>query len=222
MVSGYVFSIPRFALSRSIISYAFEENRPSASFEFFSNPALWSSLHHAERCPFWDGGISFGFGQPYVRRSGWTLLQSLLSALKGHSEKQESLLPVLSQAVLRSAWVEPDLGVQQTMWRPLLLFLKGERAATARINQLALTFLKEFPQAWKIETQAEPESESDAEEEGEGEDATKHAKVKSIEQRPSVAYAEFLQFLQLGCGGSPIQGYPTIVIVLSTIPSEVR
>lgn len=37
----------------------------------------------------------------------------------------------------------------------------------------------------------------------------------------SVAYAEFLQFLELGCSGSPTQGYPTIVIILSTIPSSV-
>ncbi|KAK1235775.1 hypothetical protein PQX77_000989 [Marasmius sp. AFHP31] len=98
------------------------------------------------------------------------------------------------------------------MWQPLLLFLK------------------EFPQAWKIEAQAhddadaetESDDEGDDEEQDAGEDTTKPAiKDKPAEQRPSAAYTEFLQFLQLGCGGSPIQGYPTIVIVLSTIPSEI-
>lgn len=37
----------------------------------------------------------------------------------------------------------------------------------------------------------------------------------------SHAFAEFLQFLQLGCSGSPVQGYPTIVVILSTVPSSV-
>lgn len=35
------------------------------------------------------------------------------------------------------------------------------------------------------------------------------------------AYREFLEFLELGCGGSPLQGYPTIMIVISTLPSSV-
>lgn len=37
----------------------------------------------------------------------------------------------------------------------------------------------------------------------------------------SAAYAEFQSFLSLGCNGSPAQGYPTILVILSTIPSEV-
>jgi len=39
--------------------------------------------------------------------------------------------------------------------------------------------------------------------------------------KPSLAYQDFLQFLQLGCSGSPAEGYPTVVIALSTIPSSV-
>jgi len=39
--------------------------------------------------------------------------------------------------------------------------------------------------------------------------------------RPSLAYQDFLQFLQLGCSDSPVEGYPTVVITLSTIPSSV-
>jgi hypothetical protein len=35
------------------------------------------------------------------------------------------LLHVLSRAVLRSAWVEPDSLVRAAMWEPLLTFLKG-------------------------------------------------------------------------------------------------
>ena len=48
----------------------------------------------------------------------------------------------------------------------------------------------------------------------------------SLNNRESVAkslvYDKFLRFLELGCGGSPSQGYPTLVVILSTIPSEVR
>ena len=38
---------------------------------------------------------------------------------------------------------------------------------------------------------------------------------------PTLAYREFLQFLELGCSGSPLQGYPTVIIILSTIPPSV-
>jgi len=48
----------------------------------------------------------------------------------------------------------------------------------------------------------------------------------SLNNRESVAnslvYDKFLRFLELGCGGSPSQGYPTLVVILSTIPTEVR
>ena len=46
--------------------------------------------------------------------------------------------------------------------------------------------------------------------------------VSNEKKKASGAYQEFLQFLELGCSGSPIQGYPTVVIILSTIPPSVR
>lgn len=49
---------------------------------FYSNPVLWSILQSAESCP-WVDVESFGFGQPNVRKSGWALLQTLLSSQKG-------------------------------------------------------------------------------------------------------------------------------------------
>jgi E3 ubiquitin-protein ligase listerin len=58
---------------------------------------------------------------------------------------------------------------------------------------------------------------SEAESDGESQNATK---AITPQKRPSQAYLEFLQFLQLGCC-SPLQGYPTIVIIVSTIPSSV-
>lgn len=36
-----------------------------------------------------------------------------------------------------------------------------------------------------------------------------------------MAYDEFLDFLKLGCGGSPRQGYPAVLVIVSTVPNEV-
>lgn len=36
-----------------------------------------------------------------------------------------------------------------------------------------------------------------------------------------ISYVEFQSFLSLGCNGSPIEGYSTILVILSTIPPEV-
>ena len=39
----------------------------------------------------------------------------------------DPIVPVLSGAVLRSAWVELDSNVRAAMWQPLLVFLKGAK-----------------------------------------------------------------------------------------------
>ncbi|TFK41660.1 hypothetical protein BDQ12DRAFT_678315 [Crucibulum laeve] len=179
---------------------------------FLSNPVLWTALHHAESCP-WVEIENFGFSQPIVRKSAWGLVQTLLVSQK---TQLQTLVPALSPAILRSAWVEPDSTVQSVMWQPLL------------------TFLKEFPSSWEIERAQSLKKDEDADEDDEDEDEDededgeeKERQTKSKEPTaspstaPSLAYLEFLQFLQLGCSGSPLQGYPTVVIILSTIPSSI-
>ncbi|KAF8151620.1 hypothetical protein B0H34DRAFT_801324 [Crassisporium funariophilum] len=159
---------------------------PTLPEDFFSNPALWSSLNSSEICP-WVEMESFGFGQPNVRKAAWSLLQSLVTT---HKEAVRSLLPTLSTAVLRSAWMELDTMVQATLWQPLLVFLK------------------QYPQSWTLDM---------------GENDNEEDVAESEESRPnSRAYQEFLRFLQLGCSGSPQQGYPTVVLIVSTIPSSGR
>ncbi|KDR72553.1 hypothetical protein GALMADRAFT_752797 [Galerina marginata CBS 339.88] len=168
---------------------------------FYSNPALWTILQSSESCP-WVAVESFGFAQPNVRKAGWGLVQSLLVSQK---DNLEALVPTLSTAILRSAWLELDTNVQGVMWQPLL------------------TFLKQFPQSWTLDENKKDDdddgSESDAE--SDAEDAPRNGAPSSspAARQPSQAYQEFLQFLQLGCSGSPIQGYPTVVIIVSTIPS---
>ena len=82
-----------------------------------------------------------------MRKAAWGLVQTLLNTQKGplnqrisvtfsrliiifsflrlHSGQLGSIVPVLGFAILRSAWVELDPTVQEIMWQPLLVFLKG-------------------------------------------------------------------------------------------------
>ncbi|KAI0711424.1 hypothetical protein C8Q76DRAFT_677774 [Earliella scabrosa] len=168
-----------------------------------ANPALWSSLYHGRSPPFVDTE-SFGFEQPPVRRSAWSLLHTLNQTCKG---RLEPLLPVLSRAVLRSSWVEPDANVRASMWQPLLVFLK------------------EHPNAWLLEAEGDKEDEDEDDESDHDDDnAAKPPPTRpstTALTSPSEAYAEFLQFLATGCSGSPTQGYPTVILILSTIPSSI-
>lgn len=104
---------------------------------FYSNPALWTILHPLQSCP-WVDVESFGFAQPNVRKSGWSLVQTLLTLHKGshghlltsiynsdlRADHLETLVPTIGTAILRSAWIEMDSNVQGAMWEPLLVFLK--------------------------------------------------------------------------------------------------
>ncbi|KAI0646534.1 hypothetical protein C8Q79DRAFT_910042 [Trametes meyenii] len=169
----------------------------------FANPALWSSLYHGKAPPFVDTE-SFGYAQPVVRRSAWSLLQILVQRCKPY---MRPLIPALSPAVLRSAWIEPDTLVRGAMWQPLLIFLK------------------EFPNAWVVEASSEQDEEegSDSGESGD-EDVSRPPLSKPSTTAPATsshAYTEFLQFLATGCSGSPVQGYPTVLVILSTIPPSI-
>jgi E3 ubiquitin-protein ligase listerin len=96
---------------------------------------------------------------------------------------------------------------------------------------LLITLLADFPIAWDLETSfVSPKDEEAEEENSEGDNsenednkAAQLQDVSSMVQRKiSLAYQDFLRFLELGCSGSPLQGYPTVVVILSTIPPPVR
>ncbi|KAF5370318.1 hypothetical protein D9758_006910 [Tetrapyrgos nigripes] len=187
----------------------------SEDLSFFSNPALWSILHHAVTPPFLPPNIEgFGAGQPIVRKSAWALVQSVLKASKDKPQLNE-ILPILSTAILRSAFVEQDSTVQAVMWQPLLVFLKEVRDAW----RLEMKYSADHKETGEAEEDSEDEDDDD--DAGEGERHRKESKDDGNKSHVSQAYQEFLQFLQLGCSGSPMQGYPTVVVILSTIPSEV-
>ncbi|THH03871.1 hypothetical protein EW145_g5943 [Phellinidium pouzarii] len=214
-----------------VLSWVIEQRKGTISdplAEILSSPLLWTGLYHGSNPPFCATYSSLsgfiGDGQPNVRKAAWDVVFHVLKYCKGEVER--SLLPLTSTAILRSAWVEPDSGVRTCMWEPLLLFLT------------------QFPKSWGIdrdgvfsvptseenegegnEDAEENEDEGDAESDASGEGNSSSIRTSDgIPSTPSrmpyhsEAYREFLQFLQLGCYGSPTQGYPTVVIILSTIP----
>jgi len=133
----------------------------------------------------------------------------VITALKTVTGELDAFLPILSVFILRSAWVEPDAVVRTSMWHPLLKFIAGKCPPYFMVPTFIISL--EYPQCWELDARFSPdvdESESESE--------------ADPGLPPSAAYKDFLRFLELGCRGSPRQGYPALVIVLSTIPYPVR
>ncbi len=111
------------------------------------------------------------------------------------------------------------------MWQPLLMFLKGAHHLFA---QLAWPYRHgaEYPNSWTLDADSEKEDgDEDEDSENDDDDAPKAPPSKpsaTALATPSQVYVEFLQFLATGCSGSPAQGYPAVLIILSTIPTSVR
>ena len=153
---------------------------------------------------------------------------SQLTDKVGYIDEIVGLVPLLSVAVLRSSFAEPNVQVRGTMWRPWLKFLKRELWPGFCCHQNAHGFA-EFPRAWEIDAAFEPhkvnKSESDEEDDGSGAEEEPEVQVASTnvaKDQRSQGFTDFLQFLELGCGGSPLQGYPTVLVILSSIPPSVR
>lgn len=80
----------------------------------------------------------------------------------------------------------------------------------------------EHPNAWDLELSSNSEGDEDEEnEDSEGENDTPKPQATTSTSPVSHAFQEFLGFLELGCSGSPLQGYPAIIIILSTISPAV-
>ncbi|KAG1837363.1 hypothetical protein DFJ58DRAFT_863015 [Suillus subalutaceus] len=178
---------------------------------FLSNPLFWTSLYCGEHAPWIpDPEIhGLGHGQPQVRQATWALLSVLLQRYKGAIEP---LIPILSVVLLRSAWVETDSGVRNVLFQPVLVFLKGKPILIVLASNIP-NFL--VPQRAYDADKHEDGDDSDSDNE---ELETKISSTRK--EHSSEAYCEFLQFLELGCAGSPVDGYPTVLVVLSTIPSS--
>ena len=90
-----------------------------------------------------------------------------------------------------------------------------------------MTALSDHPSCWSIDGARGIESEDvENEESSDDESDVQEGPVGSSLPRAnyslSLAYREFLKFLESGCAGSPLQGYPAVLVILSTIPKSVR
>ncbi|KAH0834818.1 hypothetical protein J3R83DRAFT_10427 [Lanmaoa asiatica] len=197
-------------------------------------------------CPF--SVASFGQGQPQVRQAAWALVGSLVGVFKGLLP--EPLIRILSTAILRSAWVETDTGVRAALGGPLTLFLRGATYIHVdKLLRGTIRNVTDYSQAWTIDVESasrdydnldanvkdtegddsgsdsNEESESDSESD-KGDDSGGGVTNAATESPPngrliSEAYTEFLQFLELGCSGSPIEGYPLVLVVMAGIPEPI-
>ncbi|KAJ3872691.1 hypothetical protein F5051DRAFT_148142 [Lentinula edodes] len=192
--------------------------------DVLSDARLWSSLAG------YDLG-SFGFEQPPVRKAAWRLVGTVNGALGNFKssvtaatqsspstdEKISRLLHILSFSVFHSAWTEQDAGVQGVMWQPLLKFLKDNPEAWQW--EMGYKYTAEFNLPMRdVDAGSDSDSESDSSD-GEEEDVRKGTEVPPF--TASRAFKSFLSFLACGCNGSPIQAYPAVMVVLSTIPSSI-
>ncbi|KIM32748.1 hypothetical protein M408DRAFT_186029 [Serendipita vermifera MAFF 305830] len=172
-----------------------EEEEEQRIKDLFRNPEFWSILYPGKIPPYVDEQSFEGFGmdQPGIRRSGWTLVHLLAS---NHLDRIQDMLQIISSAVLRSIWIEPDAGVR------------------AWSRDGLLTWLSKVPEAWNLACLPK-HRDDDAETSDEEEDA-----AKETNSPENVPYQEFLQFLRLGCGGSATSFYPAIVVVVSKLPES--
>ncbi|KAG8733555.1 hypothetical protein FRC11_005224 [Ceratobasidium sp. 423] len=148
--------------------------------------------------------MSWGSEQRAVRMAGWKLVKTLVKHLQGNppdsaeEEVDDAPLPLksgfirnLGTAAIRSAWTETDAGVWSA--EPI------------------------DPSSIGISGADEVDNDDDSEDDA-METTTDRAAATTYGQ---LAFSDFLHFLELGCQGSAIQSYPTIVIVLSTIPESI-
>ncbi|KAI9568130.1 hypothetical protein HD554DRAFT_2219143 [Boletus coccyginus] len=196
-----------------------------------SSFAFWSILHPAavsshsspvnqQLCPF--SVVSFGQGQPQVRRAAWTLVGSLIRVFK--DKLPAPLVRILSTVVLRSAWVETDIGVRAALGGPLVVFLRDySQAWTVDMESSARGYNDLDANVQGTEDDdSDSDSDSESARESDDDDVTDIANESPSNRQPtSEAYTEFLQFLELGCSGSPVDGYPLLLVVLAGMPKSI-
>ncbi|KAF9075216.1 hypothetical protein BDP27DRAFT_38333 [Rhodocollybia butyracea] len=195
----------------------------SEMLDILTDPRLWSSLTGRD-------SESFGFEQPPVRKAAWRLVGAVAGAFKSSvsssviPEGKLKLLRLLSASVLHSAWQEYDVGVQGVLWQPLLQFLRDN----GEVWKWEMEYTSSLPSIATVRDSDSEASDSDSEA---GESSSDDERKEIVEAStpthaefppsPSSAYEAFLSFLARGCNGSPVQAYPAVVIVLSTIPLSI-
>lgn len=139
-------------------------------------------------------------GTPPVRRAVYLVIQALVT--KHHDFCKERLVAVIGSHLLSNVWKEEDAGV----W------------SGGAVSEALLLFLTKFRQVWLLDGQAGDQNEDDNKDDDasdSSEDSTDGAGAGHA------GFESFLSFLQKGCNGFPAEGYPTLLVVLSTVPEQI-
>lgn len=166
-----------------------------------------------------------------VRRGLYSLLTVLVTRHETYTK--EKLLTVAGPAVLSSVWKETDgsvLGgvvvaeavtVLLTRFREVWLLHNDGAAEESGTQEQADDDGEESDAASESEDEADADPVKAYGDRVEADDVKKATLTTNKATLGSKAYSDFLAYLQKGCNGSPNEGYPTVLVVLSTIPAEV-
>ncbi|KAJ7746508.1 hypothetical protein DFH07DRAFT_962981 [Mycena maculata] len=149
-----------------------------------------------------------GHAQPVLRRAAWACVPAVLAALaaasssansdlittapadEGEAVDITSIQGTLARAALGAAWREADGGVQGAMWPGVL------------------GVLRDTPHPWLLAPSPSPSPSA----------STSNS---SSQPHSHSHYASFLaDFLARACGGAPASAYPSVVVVVASVPAE--
>lgn len=149
-------------------------------------------------------------GTPPVRRAVYLVIQALVN--KHQDFCKGRLLSIVGPRLLSNVWKEEDAGV----W------------SGGAVSEALLLFLTKFREVWMLvepkKDQGGRDDADDGDDDDEGDDDNASDTSEDTVAEPGVgheSFDSFLAFLQRGCNGYPAEGYPTLLVVLSTIPEQI-
>jgi stearoyl-CoA desaturase (delta-9 desaturase) len=180
---------------------------------------LWKLLQPPKRGGQADDTSLPAAANAPLRRSVYTLLRCLITKREDWTDR--SLADSIGPTILRSIWLEEDSSVWSggVVGEAIALFLTKFR----RVWLAVVAPVDSIEGAPKDEDGSSEDSDED-ESEGDDEEAMGTSEEQLVLSPPpgQDTYSSFLGFLQRGCNGQAIEAYPLVLVILSTIPEEVR
>ncbi|CAO1635927.1 unnamed protein product [Sympodiomycopsis kandeliae] len=169
---------------------------------------LWTSLLPSQSLGNDTSRSPIGLAFPITRSRAWSLLSTIVF-------KQPAVLTEILEAVsshaLQAAWTERDGSVQKALLDTILplLMKHNEVWSIAAADK----------DAQDDEEQSEDDDDDDADEEEEQGEQEKDGQTATERSATHAQLAAFEKWLQTGCAGNPLQGLPSVLVLISTIPS---
>ncbi|WWD19092.1 hypothetical protein CI109_103550 [Kwoniella shandongensis] len=201
---------------------------PTELVNLLRNPLLWTALSsNADE----SSASSLGVGQPPIRRAGYSLLTTLLETFPAQIEEPETL-QMVSNAVLGNCWLEKEAVVWETAGPSVARFLRkwpqcwtltkdigSSRRGSEQVDQKSLQGEdEEGPDSDNDEDDGEDES--DDGNDAESDDDDRSAITPPTQTPSSAVYGNFLEFISTICPSVPHLTYPLLLVVISTLPSD--